>query len=112
VTAIDVRSHTNWVRRALQLGELMTAFEIPSDTQGTFTPEVITQVCTSLPTLNPVGVLRLLLSILVPLKGRGFTGGELSVGEVSFQAEGGHVRDCQDQSKPDVALDHRTHPGP
>jgi hypothetical protein len=75
VEAIDVRSHTNWVRRALQLGELMTAFEIPSATQGTFAPEVITQVCASLPTLNTVGVLRLLLIILVPLKGHGFTGG-------------------------------------
>jgi hypothetical protein len=75
VAAIDVHSHTNWVRRALQLGELMTAFEFTAATQGTFTPEVITQVCASLPTLNPVGVLRLLLSILVPLKGRSFTGG-------------------------------------
>jgi hypothetical protein len=57
VAAIDVRSHTNWVRRALQLGELMTAFEIHAATQGTFAPEVITQVCASLPTLTPVGVL-------------------------------------------------------
>jgi hypothetical protein len=98
VAAIDVRSHTYWVRRALQLGELMTAFEIPSATQGTFAPEVITQVCASLPTLTPVGVLRLLLCILVPLKGRGFTGGGFSVGEVAFQTEGCHVIDCQDQA--------------
>jgi hypothetical protein len=77
VAAIDVRSHTNWVRWALQLGELMTAFEITAATQGTFAPEVITQVCASLPTLTPAGVLRLLLSILVPLKGRIFTGGVL-----------------------------------
>jgi hypothetical protein len=77
VAAIDVHSHTNYVCSALQLGELMTAFEIPSATQGTFTPEVITQVCASLPTLTPVGVLRLLLSILVPLKGRGLMGGVL-----------------------------------
>jgi hypothetical protein len=54
VAAIDVRSHTNWVRRALQLGELMIAFEIPSATQGTFAPEVITQVCASLPTLAEI----------------------------------------------------------
>jgi hypothetical protein len=74
VAAINVCSHTNWVRRALQLDELMTAFEIPAATQGTFAPEVITQVCASLPTLTPVGVLRLLLSILVPLKGRSFMG--------------------------------------
>jgi hypothetical protein len=77
VAAIDVRSHTNWVRRALQLGEFMTAFEIPSATQGTFVPEVITQLCASLPTLTPVGVLRLLISILFPLKGCIFTGGVL-----------------------------------
>jgi hypothetical protein len=95
VAAIDVRSHTNWVRRALQPGELMTAFEIPGGTQATFAPEVITKVCTSLPSLTLVGVLRLLLSFLVPLKGRSFTGGEFSVGEFAFQAEGGHVRDCQ-----------------
>jgi hypothetical protein len=75
VAAIDVRSHTNWVRRALQLGELMTAFKIPAATQGTFAPEFITQVCASLPTLTPLGVLRLLLIIFVPLKGRSFTGG-------------------------------------
>jgi hypothetical protein len=75
VADIDIHSHTNWVRRALQLGELMTAFKIPAANQGTFTPEVITQVCALLPTLTPVGVLRLLLSILVPLKGRSFTGG-------------------------------------
>jgi hypothetical protein len=74
VAAIDIRSHTNWVRRALQLGELMTAFEIPAATQGTFAPEVITKVCASLPTLTPVSVLRLLLSILVPLKERSFRG--------------------------------------
>jgi hypothetical protein len=43
-------------------------------TQATFTPEVITQVCASLPSLTPVGVLRVLLSILVPLQGRSFTG--------------------------------------
>jgi hypothetical protein len=98
VAAIDVRSHTNWVRRALQPGELMTAFEISAATQATFSPEVITQVCASLPTLTPVGVLRLLLSILAPIKGRSFTGGEFSVGEVAFQAEGGHVRDCQYQA--------------
>jgi hypothetical protein len=97
VAAINVRSHTNWIRQALQPGELMTAFEIYAATQATFAPEVITQVCTSLPTLTPVGVLRLLLSILVPLKGRRFTGG-FSVGEVAFQAEGGHVRDCQYQA--------------
>jgi hypothetical protein len=77
VVAIDVRSHTKWVRWALQPGELMTAFEISATTQATFAPEVITQVCASLPTLTPVGVLRLLLSILVPLKGRSFTGGVL-----------------------------------
>jgi hypothetical protein len=77
VAAIDIRSHTNWVRRALQPGELMTAFEISAATQATFDPEVITQVCASLPTLTPVGVLRLLLSIRVPLKGRSFTGGVL-----------------------------------
>jgi hypothetical protein len=47
VAAIDVRSHTSWVRRALQPGELMTAFEIPAGTQSTFTPEVITKVCAS-----------------------------------------------------------------
>jgi hypothetical protein len=75
VAAIDVRSHTNWVRQALQTGELMTAFEIPASTQATFAPEVITQVCASLPSLTPVGVLRVLLSILVPLKGRSFMGG-------------------------------------
>jgi hypothetical protein len=98
VAAIDVRSHTNWLRRALQPGELMTAFEISAATQATFAPEVITQVCASLPTLTSVGVLRLLLSILVPLKGHSFTGREFSVGEVAFQAEGGHVRDCQDQA--------------
>jgi hypothetical protein len=77
VAAIDVCSHTNRVRRALQPGELMTAFEISAATQATFAPEVIIQVCASLPTLTPVGVLRLLLSILVPLKGRSFTGGVL-----------------------------------
>jgi hypothetical protein len=77
VVAIDVRSHTNWVRRALQTGELMTAFEIPAGTQATFTPEVITQVCASLPSFTLVGVLHVLLSILVPLKGRSFTGGVL-----------------------------------
>jgi hypothetical protein len=77
VAAVDVRSHTNWVRRALQPGELMTAFEISAGTQATFAPEVITQVCASLPTLTPVGVLRVLLSILVPLKGRSLTGGVL-----------------------------------
>jgi hypothetical protein len=97
VEAIDIRFHTNWVRRALQLGELMTAFEIPAANQVTFAPEVITQVCASLPTLTPVGVLRLLLSIIVPLTGRSFTGG-VSLGEVAFQAEGGHVRDFQDQA--------------
>jgi hypothetical protein len=79
VAGIDVRSHTNWVRRALQPGELMTAFEISAATQVTFAPEVITQVCASLPTLTPVGVLRLLLSILVPLKGRIFMWGGFSV---------------------------------
>jgi hypothetical protein len=94
VAAIDVHSHTNWVRRALQPGELMTAFEIPAGTQTTFAPEVITKVCALLPSLTPVGVLRVLLSILVPLKGHSFTGG-VSVGEVAFQAGGGHVRDCQ-----------------
>jgi hypothetical protein len=77
VVAIDVRSHTNWVRRALQPGELMTAFEIPAGTQATFAPEVITQVCAYLPRLTPVGALRVLLSIRVPLKGRSFTGGVL-----------------------------------
>jgi hypothetical protein len=75
VAAINVRSHTKWVRRALQLGELMTAFEIRAANQGTFAPEVITQVCASLPTLTPVRVLRLFLSILVPLKGHSFMGG-------------------------------------
>jgi hypothetical protein len=85
VAAVDVRSHT-------------TGYAGPSaSTQGTFAPEVIIQVCASLPTLTPVGVLSLLLSILVPLKGRSFTGG-VSIGEVAFQAEGGHVRDCQDQA--------------
>jgi hypothetical protein len=98
VATLDVRSHTNWVRRALQPGELMTAFEISAATQATIAPEFINQLCTWLPTLTPVGVLRLLLSILVPLKGHSFTGGELSVGEVAFQAEGGHVRDCQYQA--------------
>jgi hypothetical protein len=68
VETIDVRSHTNWVRRALQPGELMTAFEIPAGSQATFAPEVVTTVCASLPILTPVGVLRVLLSILVPLK--------------------------------------------
>jgi hypothetical protein len=53
----------------------MTAFEIPAGTQATFAPEVITQVCASLLSLTPVGVLRMLLSILVPLKGRSSTGG-------------------------------------
>jgi hypothetical protein len=77
VAAIDVRSHTNWVRRALQPGELITAFEIPAGTQATFAPEVIAKVCASLPSLTPGGVLRVLLSILVPLKGRIFTGGVL-----------------------------------
>jgi hypothetical protein len=98
VAAIDVRSHTNWVRRALQPGEFMTAFENPAGTQATFAPQVITQVCASLPFFTPVGVMRVLLSILVPLKGRSFTGGEFSVGEVAFQAECGHVRDCQYQA--------------
>jgi hypothetical protein len=37
--------------------------------------DLCNQVCASLPTLAPVGVLRLLLSLLVPVKGRGFTGG-------------------------------------
>jgi hypothetical protein len=77
VAAIGVRSHTNWVRRALQPGEIMTAFEIPAGTQTTFAPEVITKVCASLPSLTPAGVLRVLLSILVPLKGRIFKGGVL-----------------------------------
>jgi hypothetical protein len=98
VEAIDVRSHTNWVRRALQPGELMTVFEIYAATQATFVPEVITQLYASLPTLTPIGVLRLLLSILVPLKGRSFTGGGVSVGEVAFQAEVGHVRDFKYQA--------------
>jgi hypothetical protein len=84
--AIDVRSHTNWVRRALQPGELMTVFESPAGTQATFAPEVITKVCASLPSLTPVSVLHVLLSILVPLKGHSFTGGEFSNGEVAFQA--------------------------
>jgi hypothetical protein len=53
VAAIDVRSHTNWVRRALQLGELMTAFEIPAATQVTFAQEVITQVDKLLPLPQP-----------------------------------------------------------
>jgi hypothetical protein len=74
---LDVHSHTNWVRQALQPGELMTAFEISAATQATFAPEVITQVCASLPTLAPVGVMRLLLSLFVPLKGRFFMGGVL-----------------------------------
>jgi hypothetical protein len=97
VTAIDVRSHTNWVLRALQPGELMTAFEIPVGTQATFSPEVITKVCASLPSLTPVGALCVLLSILVPLKVRSFTGGGggFSGGEVAFQAEGGLVREYQ-----------------
>jgi hypothetical protein len=75
VATIDVRSHTNWVRRALQHNELMTAFEIPSFAQSTFPLDLCNQVCASLPTLAPVGVMRLLLSLLVPVKGRGFTGG-------------------------------------
>jgi hypothetical protein len=56
LAAIDVRSHTNWVRQALQPGELMTAFEIPAGTQATFAPKFITHVCASLPTLTPVSV--------------------------------------------------------
>jgi hypothetical protein len=113
VAAIDVRSHTNWVRRALQLGELMTVFEIPSATQGTFAPEVITQVCASLPTLTPVGVLRLLLSFLVPLQGHGFTGGSSPLEKLPSRKKVAMLETAKTrQSKPYVALDHRTHPGP
>jgi hypothetical protein len=43
VAAIGVRSHTNWERRALQPGELMTAFEISAASQATFAPEFISQ---------------------------------------------------------------------
>jgi hypothetical protein len=75
VATIDVRSHTNWVRRALQQSELMTAFEIPYATQSSFPPDFCDRICVSLPNLAPVRVFRLLPSILIPLKGRRFTGG-------------------------------------
>jgi hypothetical protein len=75
VATINVRSHANWVRRALHHIELMTAFEIPSNTHSTFPLDLCNQVCALLPTLSPLGVLRLLLSLLVPVKGRSFMGG-------------------------------------
>jgi hypothetical protein len=62
------------VRRALQKSELMTEFEIPSATQSSSPPDLCDQVCASPPTLAPVRALRVLLSMLVPLKGRRFTG--------------------------------------
>jgi hypothetical protein len=105
VTAIDVHSHTNWVRRALQPGELITAFEISAATQATFTPEVITQVCASLPTLTPVGILRLLLSILVPLKGHSFTGGSSPLEKFPSRQKVAMLETAKTrQPKPDVAL--------
>jgi hypothetical protein len=104
VADIEIRSHTNWVRRALQLSELMTAFEIPAATQGTFTPEVITQVCASLPTLTPVGVLRLLLSILFPLKGHSFTGGSSPLEKLPSRQKVAMLETVKTrQPRPDVA---------
>jgi hypothetical protein len=85
VATIDVRSHTKWVRLALQKSELMTAFEIPSTTQNSFPPDFCDRICASLQNLAPVGVLCLLLSLLVPLKGRRFMGGVFPFGEVAFQ---------------------------
>jgi hypothetical protein len=105
VAAVDVRSHTNWVRRALQPGELMTAFEIPAGTQATFAPEVITQVCASLPTLTPVGVLLVLLSILVPLKGHTFTGGSSLLEKLPSRQKVAMLETANTrQPKPDFAL--------
>jgi hypothetical protein len=67
--------HTTWVRRALQQSELMRAFKIPYATQISFPPDLCDRVCDSLQNLVPVGVLRLLLSLIVPLKGRRFIWG-------------------------------------
>jgi hypothetical protein len=97
VATIDVHSRMNWVRKALHHSALVTEFEITSVTQSTFPPGLCNQVCALLPTLAPVGVLRLLISLLVPVKGRSFTGGVL-FGEVAFQAEGSCIREWQDGS--------------
>jgi hypothetical protein len=42
-----------------------------------------------------VGVLRLLLSMLVPVKGRILMGGVFPFGEFAFQAEGSCIRDWE-----------------
>jgi hypothetical protein len=74
VTTIDVRFHKKWVRRALQTSELLTAFEIPSATQSSFSPDFFAWVCDLLLNLAPLGVLILLLSLLIPFQGRIFAG--------------------------------------
>jgi hypothetical protein len=53
----------------------MAAFEIPSATQRSFPLALCDRVCASLKNLAPVGVLHLLLSLLLPVKGSIFTGG-------------------------------------
>jgi hypothetical protein len=60
----------------------MTAFEIPSATQSSFPLSLCDLVCASLQHLAPVGVLCLLLSLLVPAKGRRFTGGRSPLGKL------------------------------
>jgi hypothetical protein len=52
VATIDVRSHTNCVRRALHHSEFMTAFEIPPVTQSTFPMDLCNQVYVSLTYLS------------------------------------------------------------
>jgi hypothetical protein len=64
----DVRPPTKWVRRTLQPGELMTAFEIPSTTEASVSPDAVNVVRNSLVGLIRMGVLRLILSLPIPVK--------------------------------------------
>jgi hypothetical protein len=66
VTTSDVQSHSGWVHRFLQTSELLEAFEVPHLTQAEFSKAGQALTVAPLPFSTPVGVLRLLISSLLP----------------------------------------------